>query len=213
MRVVVTAGPTREAIDPVRYVSNRSSGRMGFELARAARRAGHEVTLVAGPVALRTPKGVRRVDVVTAEDMLAAVLEAFRESDGLVMAAAPADWRPVGGGAARKRKKRDGPPVEAWEPTPDILRAVATGKRPGQWVVGFAAETENLEAEALGKLRRKRLDAIVANDVSRADCGMGAADNAAAVYTASGLALVLPRMAKPALARRLWRWIEGMRKG
>lgn len=210
MRILVTAGPTREAIDPVRFVSNRSSGKMGFAIARAAAGAGHEVTLVAGPVALRTPKGVERVDVVSAEEMSAAVARLAPKCDVLVMAAAPADWRPAVA-ASHKLKKRDGPPAIDWEPTPDILRRVCARKRPGQFFVGFAAETDHVYREAMRKLRDKGLDAIVANDVSRRDCGMGAEENAATVFTAEGKALEIPRMAKERMARRLVQWIERVR--
>ena len=207
MRILVTAGPTREAIDPVRFVSNRSSGKMGFAIARVAAGAGHEVTLVAGPVALRTPKGVARVDVVSAEEMSAAVARLAPKCDVLVMAAAPADWRPAVA-ASHKLKKRDGPPAIDWEPTPDILRLACARKRSDQFFVGFAAETDHVYREAMRKLRDKGLDAIVANDVSRRDCGMAADDNAATIFTLSGKALDLPRMSKPHLARRLLRWIE-----
>jgi len=206
MRVLVTAGPTREAIDPVRFVSNRSSGKMGFAIARAAVAAGHGVTLVAGPVALRTPRGVARVDVVSAEEMADAVARLARGCDVLVMAAAPADWRPSVA-ASRKLKKRDGPPGIDWEPTPDILRLVCARKRPDQFFVGFAAETDHVYREAMRKLRDKGLDAIVANDVSRRDCGMGAEENAATVFTGGGKALDIPRMPKARVARRLVRWI------
>lgn len=212
MKILVTAGPTREAIDPVRFVSNRSSGKMGFAIARAAAAAGHGVTLVAGPVALRTPKGVARVDVVSAEEMAAAVGRLARECDVLVMAAAPADWRPAVA-ASRKLKKRDGPPAIEWEPTPDILRRVCARKRPGQFFVGFAAETDHVYREAMRKLRDKGLDAIVANDVSRRDCGMAADENAVTVFTSIGKALEIPRMPKERVARRLVRWIaENQRK-
>ena len=134
-RVVVSAGPTREYIDPVRYMSNESSGRMGFAIAASAARAGHAVTLVAGPVALETPPGVRRVDVVSAREMLAAVREAFRGADALYMAAAVADWRPARERSGKWRAKDSGAETTTLElrRNPDILATVARGKgeRPG----------------------------------------------------------------------------------
>lgn len=161
--VLVTAGPTREALDPVRYISNRSSGRMGFALAAEAERRGASVTIVAGPVALPTPKGCERIDVETASQMYDAVLDQLGVATIVVMAAAVADYRPVRK-AGRKLKKRDGPPHISLVETPDILRAV--GKRKGdRIVVGFAAETNNLEANARRKLRAKGCDLVMANPV------------------------------------------------
>ncbi len=161
--VLVTAGPTREALDPVRYISNRSSGRMGFALAAEAERRGASVTLVAGPVALPTPKGCERIDVETASQMCDAVLDQLGVATIVVMAAAVADYRPVRR-AGRKLKKRDGPPHISLVETPDILRTV--GERKGdRIVVGFAAETNDLEANARRKLRAKGCDLVMANPV------------------------------------------------
>ena len=161
--VLVTAGPTREALDPVRYISNRSSGRMGFALAAEAERRGATVTIVAGPVALPTPRGCDRVDVETARQMRDAVLDQLGVATIVVMAAAVADYRPVQR-ADRKLKKRDGPPRISLVETPDILRAV--GERKGdRIVVGFAAETDDLEANARRKLRAKGCDLVLANPV------------------------------------------------
>ena len=147
MKVLVTAGPTREALDPVRFISNRSSGKMGYAVAEAALRAGHEVVLVSGPVALAPPRGARLVPVTTAAEMLAAVRRCVRGCDLLVMAAAVADWRPRHP-ARRKLKKRAGPPRIAWEAAPDVLAEIAPLKKPAQVFCGFAAETHALAREA-----------------------------------------------------------------
>jgi phosphopantothenoylcysteine decarboxylase/phosphopantothenate--cysteine ligase len=162
-RVVVTAGPTRERLDPVRFISNRSSGKMGFAIARAAREAGAEVLLVAGPVALPTPAGVRRLDVESADDMLGAVMREVAGADIYVSTAAVADYRPARP-AGQKIKKTESVLDLALERTTDVLAAVAA--RPDRpFVVGFAAETENVEQNARAKLLRKNLDLIAANEV------------------------------------------------
>lgn len=165
--MLVSAGPTREYVDPVRYLTNESSGRMGFEIARALARRGASVTLVAGPVALPTPDGVRRVDVVSARDMLTAVRREFRASDALVMSAAVADWRPTRKLAGKWRKKDAGGSSASLELTrnPDILAQVARRKG-ARLVMGFALETGDGERRAQAKLRRKNLDYIVLNDES-----------------------------------------------
>jgi phosphopantothenoylcysteine decarboxylase/phosphopantothenate--cysteine ligase len=174
-RVLVTAGPTREPIDPVRHVSNPSTGKMGFEVARAAARRGAEVLLVSGPTALRDPDGVRVVRVSTAEEMAAAVLGAAGDQDLLVAAAAVSDYRPRAP-LASKKKKADGPESVELERTTDILATLGErlAGRPGSPVlVGFAAETEDLVPNAREKLRRKRCDLVVANDVGAAGAGFG----------------------------------------
>ena len=165
--VVVTAGPTREHVDPVRYLSNESSGRMGFAIAGAAARAGCKVTLVAGPVSLPTPDGVTRVDVVSARDMLAAVRDAFAEADALFMSAAVSDWRPRRKLAGKWRKKDDGSRSASLElvRNPDILASVARQKGP-RLVVGFALETGDGIRRAKAKMRRKGTDYVVLNDAS-----------------------------------------------
>ena len=166
-RVVVTAGPTREHVDPVRYLSNESSGKMGFEIARAAAERGDRVLLVAGPVHLETPAGVTRIDVISARDMLKAVRTAFRESDALIMCAAVADWRPKRRLSGKWRKK-DGGAEEAridLVKNPDILASVAKTK--GQrLVIGFALETGQGLVRARKKLVRKNADYVVLNDAS-----------------------------------------------
>ena len=162
--VLVTAGPTREPIDPVRFVGNRSSGKMGYAVAAAARAAGAQVLLVSGPTALATPPGVERVDVETAAEMHDAVLARAARADVFIAAAAVADWAPVSP-AAQKLKKSSGAPSLAFAATPDIVAAVAAQAEPAL-VVGFAAETERVADHARDKLASKRLDVVVANDVS-----------------------------------------------
>ena len=166
MQFIVTAGPTREHIDPVRFLSNPSTGRMGFAVARAARAAGHAVTLVAGPVALKTPPGVRRVDVVSSREMLAAVRAAVAGADVLVMTAAVADWRPARC-AKKKLKKSEMTDTLKLVRNPDILKSV----RGPRIRIGFAAETGLPDAEAARKCREKNLDLVVGNDVTRPGAG------------------------------------------
>jgi phosphopantothenoylcysteine decarboxylase/phosphopantothenate--cysteine ligase len=164
--VLITAGPTREALDPVRYLSNRSSGRMGFALARAAARAGARVSLVAGPVTLDTPPGVERVDVESAADMREAVTRRAAGADIFIAAAAVADYRPkaVSGKKLKKNDVGEDGRVELAR-TPDILAEVAAMKKDRPYCVGFAAETDEVEAHALAKLEGKKLDLIAANRV------------------------------------------------
>jgi phosphopantothenoylcysteine decarboxylase/phosphopantothenate--cysteine ligase len=198
--VLVTAGPTHEPIDPVRYIANRSSGKQGFAIAAAAARAGARVTLVAGPVTLPTPPGVTRLDVETAREMAAAVAEAL-PADAAVMVAAVADWR-VATEAGQKLKK-DGsgavPPLHLTE-NPDILARLASSPDRPRLVVGFAAETENIVPHAQAKLARKGADWIIANDVS-GDV-MGGALNAVHIVRADGVES-LPEMPKEAVAAAL----------
>ena len=207
MKVLVTAGPTREAIDPVRFVSNRSSGKMGYAVAAAAARAGHEVCLVSGPVALEPPRGVVVARATTAAEMLAAVKRRVRGCDLLVMAAAVADWRPKRP-APRKLKKSAGPPRIEWEATPDILATIAPLKKKTQVFCGFAAETHGLAREARRKLREKNLDAIAANDVSKSDRGFEADRNALAIYFADGRAMRVALATKTKCAATLLRALE-----
>ena len=170
--IVVTAGPTREYVDPVRFLSNESSGRMGFALAAEAAKAGHRVTLIAGPVGLPTPPGVERVDVVSAREMLAALRRAFREADALFMAAAVADFRPRRRLAGKWKKKEDGEREAVLElvQNPDLLATVA--KRKGRrTVIGFALETGDGVRRAMDKLRRKNADYVVLNDPSVLNAG------------------------------------------
>jgi len=197
-KVLVTAGPTREYLDPVRFLSNRSSGRMGFALAAGAARRGAETVLVSGPVDLPTPPGVRRVDVTTAREMLTAVGEEGPGSDLVIMAAAVADYRATET-ATQKHKRSRGPLRFELEENPDILAALAD-IAPDAVRVGFAAETGDLEAEALRKLAAKRAHAIVANDVSRPDIGFDAEANEVTVYLADGGSVHLERAPKESIA-------------
>ncbi len=198
-KVLVTAGPTRERIDPVRFITNRSSGKMGYAVAEAARDAGAEVVLVSGPVNLPAPPGVRRVSVETAEQMLAAVNADLRGTDIFIAAAAVSDYRPVQV-SSEKIKKTSDSLLLALSRTPDILATVAAGEsRP--FVVGFAAETQNVERNALAKLEGKRLDMIAANQVGDGlafDCD----DNALTVYWPGGRR-ELARVGKAQLAGQL----------
>jgi len=183
-RIVVTAGPTWEPIDPVRFVGNRSTGRMGFAVAREAFGRGADVTLVVGPGTLEPPEGPRLVRVATAEEMRMAVLEAAEDADAVVMAAAVADFRPREA-APNKLKKEGGPPRLELVPTPDILSEL--GEVKGERVlVGFAAETEDLEAAGRVKLEAKGLDLIVVNEVGREGTGFGSEANHAAILSRTG---------------------------
>ncbi|MDH3523377.1 MAG: bifunctional phosphopantothenoylcysteine decarboxylase/phosphopantothenate--cysteine ligase CoaBC [Acidobacteriota bacterium] len=201
-RVLVTAGPTREALDPVRFLSNRSSGRMGFALAAEAVRRGADVQLVAGPVELPTPRGVERCDVVSAAEMRVAVEERAAAADLIVMAAAVGDLRP-GKTSARKLKKSELGGELALARTADILAGLAESA-PDAVRVGFAAETENLEAEAIRKLEQKQAQFIVANDVSRADIGFGQSDNEVTVFRSGAEPVHVPKASKPAIARAVF---------
>jgi phosphopantothenoylcysteine decarboxylase/phosphopantothenate--cysteine ligase len=200
-RVLVTAGGTREPIDAVRYIGNRSSGRMGHALAARAAARGAEVTLVCANVALEPPPGVRVVEVETAAELQAACERAFPECDALLMAAAVADFRPSAP-AAHKLKKTDGPPTAvAIEPTADIVSALAARRRPGQLIVGFAAEHGGHAVDyGRDKLVRKGLDAVVVNDVSQAGIGFDAAENEVTVLTADGREIRLARAGKDRIA-------------
>ena len=204
-RVLVTAGPTVEAIDAVRFLSNRSSGRQGYAIAEALAAMGAQVTLVSGPTALDAPPGVTRIDVESAEDMLAAC-EVALPADVAVMVAAVADWRPVSPATGKIKKSvlaaRGGSPDLELEETPDILALLSEpGANRPQLVIGFAAETDEVETYARAKLARKGCDWIVANDVS-GDV-MGGLENAAVVYTRAGEETRLPRGPKAEIARRL----------
>ncbi|MEA3375110.1 MAG: bifunctional phosphopantothenoylcysteine decarboxylase/phosphopantothenate--cysteine ligase CoaBC [Chloroflexota bacterium] len=211
-RVVVSAGPTEEPLDPVRFLSNPSSGRQGFALSQAAVDRGAEVTLVAGPTHLATPVGVERVDVRTAEEMKDAVLEASAAADVLLMAAAVSDYGPAEA-AAQKMKKGAGDLTLRLTRRPDILTAVkrerAETGRP-HVVVGFAAETDDLVANACEKLEAKGLDLIVANDVTLADAGFGVETNRVVLLEPDGKATELPLMSKSAVAQRVLDRVEDL---
>jgi phosphopantothenoylcysteine decarboxylase/phosphopantothenate--cysteine ligase len=201
-RVVITSGPTHEPIDPVRYIANRSSGKQGHAIARAAAEAGAEVTLVSGPVSIPDPAGVTTVRVESAREMLAAV-EAALPADIGIFAAAVADWRSAG--EAAEKMKKDGnalPPLQLVE-NPDILATIArrnAGRPP--LVVGFAAETQNVIAYAQAKLAKKGCDLIVANDVSPEAGVMGGDSNTVHLVSAGGIE-TWPTLTKDEVARRL----------
>ena len=209
LRFIVTAGPTREHLDPVRFLSNPSTGKMGFAVARAARAAGHAVTLVAGPVGLKTPRGVQRTDVVSACDMLLAVRKALASSSEpsvLVMTAAVADWRPATC-AAKKLKKSQMSSVLRLVRNPDILKSLGR-KTNGSIRIGFAAETGKPVQEAVRKCREKNLDLVVANDVTLPGAGFGVDTNRVTFVFPDGCAEPLPLMSKYAVARRIVRLAE-----
>jgi phosphopantothenoylcysteine decarboxylase/phosphopantothenate--cysteine ligase len=199
-RVLITAGPTREPIDPVRFISNRSSGKMGFAVAQAAREAGAQVVMICGPVSLTTPAGVQRIDVESAADMLAAVQAQVQPDDIFISTAAVADYRPAQA-ADHKIKKTEESLALQMARTTDIIGTLAAGSMRPAFVVGFAAETDSVEQNARSKMLRKNLDMIAANEVGHAkafDC----ADNELIVLWRTGRKL-LPRNAKTQLAREL----------
>ena len=199
-RAIVTAGPTVEAIDPVRLLTNRSSGKQGYTIAASLAALGAEVTLVSGPTALGTPAGVVRIDVESAREMLAAC-EAALPADVAVCVAAVADWRPESAGGKKIKKADEGSPTIALTENPDILASLSKHARRPRLVIGFAAETDNVEANAKAKLAKKGCDWIVANDVS-VEGTMGGDENAVAIVSAGGIER-WERMAKAAVARRL----------
>jgi phosphopantothenoylcysteine decarboxylase/phosphopantothenate--cysteine ligase len=198
--VLVTAGGTREAVDPVRFLGNRSSGKMGYAIADAARRRGARVVLVSAPTALPAPPGCEMVHVVTTGEMRAAVIGRLPEATMVVKAAAVADYRPVS--MADQKLKRSGPLTLELEPTEDILAEVARHRKPGTLVIGFAAETQDHMAHGREKLMRKGADAIVLNDVSREGIGFDS-DRNAATFLTKQTAIELPEMSKRDLAERI----------
>ena len=201
-KVVVTAGGSQQPIDAVRSITNRSSGKQGYALAQAAIDAGAEVILISAPTALTSPIGAELIAVQTAEEMRDAVLAAIKTADALIMAAAVADFQPVNV-AENKIKKKDGIPQILLEAAPDVLKAVASQRsrenRP-HVVVGFAAESQNLLQNAVAKLSSKKLDFIVANDISATDAGFGVEDNRVTLIFANGEQNALPLMSKAAVA-------------
>lgn len=209
--VLVTAGPTYEPFDPVRFLGNRSSGRMGFALAAEAARRGARVVLVAGPVRLATPPGVQRVDVTTAREMEGAVREHAPAAGMVLMTAAVSDFRPARPAAAKIKKEAGLPTIEL-EENPDILAGLRD-VAPDAVVVGFAAETNDLERHARAKLERKRVDFLVANDVSRKDIAFDSEANEVTVFRREGEPVFLPRQPKTQLAASLLDLFAGMLAG
>ena len=201
LRVLVTAGPTRERLDPVRYLTNASSGRMGFAMARAAAMAGADVTLISGPVELKTPRGVQRIDVTTAHEMNRATLLAWPDSNALFMVAAVADFVPIDP-ADSKIKKTSASLQLALEPAPDILKACGRTKRADQFLLGFAVETEDELNQARLKLETKNLDMIVVNNPNTPGAGFDVDTNVVTIVTPEGEE-PLPLMSKDEVAREI----------
>ncbi len=206
-RVVITAGPTREALDPVRYISNHSSGKMGYALARAAAEAGAVTTLVSGPVSLETPEHVRRIDVESAQDMLEQCRALAPECDIFIACAAVADYRPAAVQTTKIKKGAEQITLELVR-NPDIVATVsASDNRP--FTVGFAAETNDVEAYARDKMQRKGLDMIIANDVSDPSIGFNSDQNAATVLWRGGQREIGP-VRKDAMAREIVELLAGL---
>ena len=202
LRVMVTAGPSREALDPVRYISNRSSGKMGYAIAQAAQKRGAEVTLLSGPVAIEAPQGVKLVPFTTTQELLDRASELAQEQDLLIQAAAPADYR-AKEVAPQKIKKQGGEPMTfTLVENPDVAATLGKAKRSGQVFVGFAAETNDVLAHAKDKLARKNLDMIVANDVTRPGAGFDVDTNIVTLITKDGQE-ALPMMSKAEVAQRI----------
>ncbi|HTY41334.1 MAG TPA: bifunctional phosphopantothenoylcysteine decarboxylase/phosphopantothenate--cysteine ligase CoaBC [Thermoanaerobaculia bacterium] len=209
LRLLVTAGPTREPIDPVRYVSNRSSGRMGLALAEAARDRGARVTLAAGPGALARPDGLRVLEFETADDLHAILVREFPECDGLVMAAAVSDFIPQA--SAERLHRSDGARSLELRPGRDLLASLAPLRR-GQTVVGFAAETADLEANGRRKLEAKGADLVVVNDVGRLGIGFDAEDNEVLIVRRDGASETITRRSKREVAEKIWDAFRAVRQ-
>jgi phosphopantothenoylcysteine synthetase/decarboxylase len=208
VRFVVTAGPTREAIDPVRFLSNRSSGKMGYAIAEAALAAGHSVKLISGPSCLARPEGTEFISITTSDELHDEVHRAVHQCDALVMCAAVSDYKPAAF-ESRKTKKEKAPFALELIPTRDILASLPRENR-NYLVVGFAAETHDLKRNAQKKLREKNCDAIVANDVSRPDSGMESDENAVTIFFRNGEMKSISRAAKKIIARELVKIISKM---
>ncbi|MEP7347169.1 MAG: bifunctional phosphopantothenoylcysteine decarboxylase/phosphopantothenate--cysteine ligase CoaBC, partial [Gemmatimonadaceae bacterium] len=211
-RVLVSAGPTREALDPVRFISNRSSGRMGVALAAASWRRGAQVTLVHGPLAVRGPVGAELVRVESTEEMRQAIADRLPDADVLVMAAAPADFRPS---TVAENKIKKGNAVDSMElaPTPDILLSTRSARKPGSIAVGFALETTDLIANAQDKLARKGLDLVVLNDAREAGAGFDTKTNRVTLVGQNGQLTELPLMSKDDVADAILDRIEELASG
>jgi phosphopantothenoylcysteine decarboxylase/phosphopantothenate--cysteine ligase len=209
VKFVVTAGPTREPIDPVRFLSNRSSGKMGYAIAEAALESGHDVVLVSGPVSLVPPAGAKLVNVITSDEMHDAVREAVRDCDVLVMSAAVSDYKPARV-AKTKIKKRDEKFSLDLIPARDILKSLPHARN--FFVVGFAAETNDVEEHARAKLAAKNCDMIVANDLSDPTIGMESDENAVTIFSRNGEIEKISRASKKIIARALVKKIAQTRK-
>lgn len=202
LRVMVTAGPSREALDPVRYISNRSSGKMGYAIAQAAQKRGAEVTLLSGPVAIEAPQGVKLVPFTTTQELLDRASELAQEQDLLIQAAAPADYRAKEIAPQKIKKQGSEPMTFTLVENPDVAATLGKAKRSGQVFVGFAAETNDVLAHARDKLARKNLDMIVANDVTRPGAGFDVDTNIVTLITKDGQE-ALPMMSKAEVAQRI----------
>ena len=208
--VLVTAGPTCEDLDPVRYLTNRSSGKMGYAVAEAAAKRGAKVILVSGPTALETPQGVTRIDVRTAAEMYAAVTVRFPQCSIAIFAAAVADYRPLVSAGQKMKRGKESITLEL-EPTIDILAMVARESKQGRTIVGFAAETENVAGNARKKLVAKHADLIVANDVTAEGAGFDVDTNIVTMFSCDGRDLVLPKLPKSEVAERILDEVGRMR--
>ena len=210
LKLLITAGPTIEYIDPVRVVTNRSTGKMGYALARAGWRRGADVTLISGPTNLDPPEWVNTVNIETAEEMYEAVMRYYKESDAVIKAAAVSDYRPKK--KARDKEKKDGKPIAVeMSPTVDILKELGNDK--GERIlVGFAAETTDHEANAIDKIKKKNLDLIVVNDVSRGDRGFASDKNEVTIIDREGNRELIPLMPKLDVANRILDRISALRK-
>lgn len=207
--VLVTAGPTREPIDGVRYISNHSSGKMGFAIAAEARARGARVVLVSGPVSLTPPPGVEMVRVETAAQMLTACQEHYQQADIIIKSAAVADFTPAQVASGKLKKEQMGADWSiALEKTADILAWLGQHKRPGQYLVGFALEIQNAEENARAKLQRKNCDLVVLNEANQPDSGFGG-DNNTITLIGPDLRQPWPPLSKRQCAQRLWDYIEG----
>ena len=210
VRVMVTAGPTVERIDPVRYITNRSTGKMGYAIAEAARDRGAQVTLVSGPVNLAAPAGVERVSIESSAELCQAVLERGERADVVIQAAAPADFTPEAVSGGKIKKTGEGMTLRLVNTT-DIAAELGRRKRPGQVLVAFAAETDDVLENARAKLARKNADMVVANDVTRVDAGFGADTNAVTLITAAG-ETALPLMRKRDVADGILDAVAALRR-
>jgi phosphopantothenoylcysteine decarboxylase/phosphopantothenate--cysteine ligase len=210
VRFLVTAGPTREPIDPVRYLSNRSSGKMGYAIAEAAIDSGHDVTLISGPVEIAPPARARLISITTSDEMFDAVHRHARDCDVLVMCAAVADYKPARISRQKIKKDSGGLDLELI-PTRDVLMSLPERDR-SFVVIGFAAETENLEENAQNKLRQKNCDAVVANPVGDANSGMESDENEVTIFFRDGQTQRISRAPKKIIARELVKIFENMRE-
>jgi phosphopantothenoylcysteine decarboxylase/phosphopantothenate--cysteine ligase len=207
VRFVVTAGPTREPLDPVRFISNRSSGKMGYAIAGAARGRKHDVVLISGPATVTPPGGVTTIHVTTGDEMHDAVHRAVRDCDALVMCAAVSDYKPAIRSDRKIKKRKSGFALKL-VPVRDILASLP--KRRGYLVIGFAAETHDLKKNAKKKLREKNCDAIVANDVSGSETGMESDENEVVIFFRNGETKMISRASKKIIARELVKIFEKM---